>query len=268
MIKRSYIWAGIIALAMVGWLASGDLKARLEGEQAPAPVAAEEAKSSEETTIFRVEVRTFKAKDRRESMTLQGRTEAFKTLDVLARTNGIVEKSPRIEGDLVKVGDLLCELDISDRKARLAQSKAELASATRDFEAAEKLSAKKFVSQAKLASEQARLDAAKAAVEQMELDLAWTQVTAPISGTIAQRPTEQGKYLKVGESCAVITVLDPIIAVGQVNERMIGAMSVGAPAQFTLLNGAQFEGKIRFIAPQADNATRTFRIEGRGRQPG
>ena len=166
MIKRSYLWAGFFALAMAAWLASGELSPRsqADGQQQQTTKAAEEK-------LFRVEVQAFAASERLETLSLKGRTESSKTLEVLVRTRGIVERSPRSEGDQVKSGDLLCELDLSDRKARLAQAKAELASATRDFQAAEKLAKKKFVSAAKLATEQARLDAARALAEQMELDM-------------------------------------------------------------------------------------------------
>ncbi|NNE21083.1 MAG: efflux RND transporter periplasmic adaptor subunit [Rhizobiales bacterium] len=266
MIKRSYLWAGVFALALSGWLASGELLPRLQAN-AGADKPAEETISNA-AKPFRVQVQKFSATERHEVLSLQGRTESFKTLDVLVRTKGIVERALRTEGDVVKAGDLLCELDISDRKSRLAQAKAELASAQRDFEAAEKLAKSKFVSEAKLATERARLDAARATTEQMELDIKWTQVRAPIAGTVVKRPAEQGKYLKVGDTCAVLTVLDPILAIGQVNERQIGAMKVGSPASFKLISGQQISGKVRFIAPQADIATRTFRIEIEADNPG
>ena len=155
---------------MTGWLASGELLPRLQanaGTEKPVENVSDNAAKP-----FRVQVQKFNATVRREVLSLQGRTESFKTLDVLVRTKGIVERALRTEGDVVKAGDLLCELDISDRKSRLAQTRAEQASALRDFEAAEKLAKSKFVSEAKLATERARLDAARAATEQMELDQA------------------------------------------------------------------------------------------------
>ena len=256
MIKRSYIWAGVFAIAAVGWLASGELLPSLQADDPPKP-----KETVVEDKLFRVEVQRFVAKERREVLTLKGRTESHKTLEILVRTRGIVEGSPRREGERVTAGDVLCRLDISDRKARLAQSKAELASAERDFEAAQKLAKRKFVSEAKLATERARLDAARAVVEQIELDIGWTNVQAPINGTIAERPAEEGKYLKVGETCAVLKVLNPIRAIAQVSERLVSAVHVGAPASIELVNGQRLEGTVRFIAPQADIATRTFRIE-------
>lgn len=266
MFKRSYLWAIFFALLLVGWLASGHFLPQLRANVEPAPPPA--AVPARETGPFRVEVRVFKATERREVLGVTGRTEASKTLDVLVRVPGIVEASPKVEGDLVKAGELLCRLDLSDRKARLAQAKAELASAERDFNASEKLAQRKFTSEAKLASERARLDAARATVEQMELNLEWTEVRAPISGTIVNRPAEAGSYLGVGDACARITVLDPILAIGDVGERQIGALKVGDEASFELITGERLKGRIRFISPMADVKTRTFKVEITADNPG
>ncbi len=255
--KRSYLWAGLFAAAMAGWLASGQMASTSE-DSAPAdkPAAAET-----EQKPFRVVVDTFTSQPRQRVVTLRGRTESHKTLDVLVRTAGIVEQSPAREGDEVKAGDLLCRLDMSDRAARLAQARATLASAKRDYEAAAKLVGKKYVSQAKVASEKARLDAAMAAIEQIGLDIKWTEVRAPIAGILNARPAEVGRFLKVAEPCAQIAVLDPIVAVGQVAERDVADVRTGQPARIKLVTGEAMDGTIRFIAPQADLATRTFKVE-------
>lgn len=255
--KRSYFWAGFFALAMAGWLASGQIAKTSED----GAVSDDAAASARAEKPFLVEVKSFSSELRQKTVTLRGRTEPHKSLDVLVRTNGIVETSAFREGDRVKAGDILCELDLSDRGARLAQAKANQASAKRDYEAALKLEQKQFVSQAKLASELARLNAADAAVEQMELEIGWLKVRAPVDGTLSERPAEEGRYLKVGDPCAMITVLDPIVARGQIAERDIGSVRVGQPARIKLVTGETLEGSIRFIAPQADISTRTFKIE-------
>jgi multidrug efflux system membrane fusion protein len=255
--KRSYIWAGVFALVLGGWLASGQMATTAPESKQPQ----EKVAVSVEDKPFRVVVKTFKPQLRQAAVTLRGRTEPHKTLDVLVRTAGIVERSPFSEGDEVKAGDVLCELDMRDRTSVLARAQAELASAKRDYEAALGLSKKKFVSEAKLASELARLNAASAAVEQAELDIKWTKVLAPVDGTLNSRPAEEGRFLKTAEQCAELVALDPIVAMGQVAERDVSAVRMGQPARIELVTGEELEGSIRFIAPQADVATRTFRVE-------
>ena len=262
--KRSYVWAGVFALVLGGWLASGEFA---KTSQDSIKVTEPEVKARDEK-LFRVVTESFDSQMRQRVVTLRGRTEPHKTLEVLVRTAGIVERSKFHEGERVKAGDILCELDMSDRASRLARAQAEQASAKRDFEAAEKLAKRKFVSEAKLASELARLNAANASIEQIELDMKWTNVRAPINGTLSHRPAEEGRYLKVAEICARIVSLEPILAVGQLAEREIGTVKIGQPAQITLVTGQELEGTIRFIAPQGDVATRTFRVEIEAPNPG
>ena len=107
-------------------------------------------------------------------MTLQGRTEAFKTLDILVRTRGIVERSMRREGDKVKLRAMRCCVSWMCPTARLAwprprrnwQARPATLKQLRNWP-----SQKSLYRHAKLATEQARLDAARAVAEQIELEL-------------------------------------------------------------------------------------------------
>lgn len=252
-VKKSYIWAGVITVAIAGWLASGELMSRT--------TPAEDKPSETAQTLFRVEVETKTAAVRRPEILIRGRTEAFRTVDVRARTAGIVETVPLKEGDRVKAGDLLCQLDLGSRPAKLAEEKARLASAELDLNAADKLVQQEFVSRTKQAAEKAKYDAAKASVEQMEREMGYTKVTAPIAGTIENRPAEPGSFLQVGTVCARVVVLDPMLVVGQVSERDIAKLKAGMPGSAKMITGEAANGEIRHIAPTADQTTRTFRVE-------
>ncbi len=262
--RRSYIWAALFAAVMIGWLASGQLTPGIQADGPSKPVP---AATSQTDQPFKVTVRTFASKLRKETISVRGRTEAFRVVEVRARTKGIVEKSPLREGDTVKTGDLLCELDMANRPTRLSQAQAQLQSAKRDFEAVTSLSKQRFASEAKKASERARMDAASYAVEEIEWDIRWTKVASPVNGILASRPAEQGSYLQVGQLCASVTVLDPIIVTGQVGERLIGKLQEDQPAKVTLVTGDKLEGVIRHIAPKADIATRTFKVEVQVKNP-
>ena len=252
-IKQSYIWAGAIAVTIAGWLASGELMSRT--------TPAQDRPAETVQTVFRVEVETKIAAVRHPEILIRGRTEAFRKVDVRARTGGIVETVPRQEGDRVKAGDLLCRLDLGSRPAKLTEEKARLASAALDLNVADKLVRQQFASRTKQAAEQARYDAAKASVEQVERELGYTKITAPIAGTIASRPAEPGSLLQVGAVCARLVVLDPMIVVGQVSEREIAKLEVGMSGGAEMVTGEATAGRIRHISLTADPATRTFRVE-------
>jgi membrane fusion protein, multidrug efflux system len=210
---------------------------------------------------FRVQVARFTAEPRTSHITVRGHTEASKRIEVRTRTQGIIEESPFSQGDAVRHGDLLCRLDLAGRKAQLQQAKAQLASAEQDYEAARTLRQSDFVSESKLAAERARLDLARAQLDQIELDIGWTEIKAPADGVLAHKPAEVGNYLEPGAVCASLSVLDPSVVVAQIGERHVAAVHIGTTATARLATGETVEGTMRFIAPSAELATRTFRIE-------
>jgi multidrug efflux system membrane fusion protein len=251
--RRSYIWAGLFGIAVAGWLASGHFLA--------APARTEKLTAADPQVPFGVRVRTFEARERAAAVVVRGYTEASRRVAVRARTAGLVEASPFAQGDSVRAGEVLCRLDMAARKMQLAQAEAALASARRDYEAAKTLEGSSFVSTSKLVSEKARLDLAAAQREQIVWDIGYTAITAPIDGVLVAKPAEAGSYLQAGDVCATVSVLDPLIVVAQAGERDIAAITLGMPATARLTTGEEVAGTVRFIAPGADLATRTFRVE-------
>ncbi len=263
--KASYFWAFGFALLIAGWFISGDpslvgldMQPLYKASAKAEPVA---EKKPDTEKLFRVEVKLFKSRIRNSSLMVHGRTEIDKKITVRARTPGIVEQAPLKEGDRVKAGQLLCRLDMKDRKARLAEAKARMASARRDYYATSKLAQRKFASIAKQASDKARYDAAVAAVEQIELEMKWVNITAPIDATVTELQGEQGSYLQPGQACATLSVFDPILVSAQVGERDISKLKTGQSGTAKLVTGEKVAGTLSFISPNADIATRTFKVE-------
>ena len=95
----------------------------------------------------------------------------------------------------------------------------------------------------------------------MVQDIGYTRITAPVAGVLVSKPAEAGGYLQTGDLCATVSVLDPINVVVQAGERDISAIHTGMRASARLATGETVSGSVRFIAPAADLATRTFRVE-------
>ncbi|MGI9372534.1 MAG: efflux RND transporter periplasmic adaptor subunit [Hyphomicrobiales bacterium] len=262
--KLSYLWAFLILVTIGLWLGSDQLGLRAKlglPEKQVVETTETQVPATEDEKPFRVVVQTFSAEPRDDLIAVRGRTEASRRIDVRARTAGIVEKSPLREGDKVERGDLLCQVDVANREARLAEAKASLASATRDYEASAKLQKSNYTSNAKLATDKARAEAAQAAVDQIERDIAYTKIYAPTSGIIETRPAEIGAFLQIGTACATIVNLNPIVVTGDVTERAIPNVKPGMPAYAELVTGETLKGQITFISPKADIKTRTFKVE-------
>ena len=260
--RKSYIWATAITVGLGLWMASPYLM----GASSPEEGAAVETAAPEK--LFKVRVKTFTAIPRVAVVTANGVTAASKRVDARARTNGTIMESFFSQGQSVKTGDVLCKLDMASREADLAQAKASLASAQRDFEATEKLVKNSYATQAKLWSEKARLDAAQAVLMSIETDVGYLEVKAPVDGVLIEKPTEAGSLLTIGGLCATISKLDPLLVAVQISESYIPYVVEGMTAKAKLATGEEVDGKVSFISKTADLATRTFKVELEVANPG
>lgn len=256
--SKSYIWSALIALAIIGWFGSGLI---VPAASPDASTAGSEQKAIAEAKPFKVGVATFTAVERPSVFPVRGLTEASRQVEVRARTSGIVTEQAFQSGDVVKKGDLLCNLDLAARKAQLAKAKAQLASATLDYEASAKLAKSNFTARSKVMQQKAALEVALAEVEQIELDMSWTRVTAPQDGVLTADPAQTGAFIQTGGLCGTLKVMDPILVTANVPERLLPNITEGMAAQAKLVTGEEVSGKISSIAMSSDRETRTFRVE-------
>jgi Cu(I)/Ag(I) efflux system membrane fusion protein len=95
-----------------------------------------------------------------------------------------------------------------------------------------------------------------------EVDLV---VRSPISGTVLEKKVVQGQYVTEGQDLYLLADLSSLWLSAKVYEQELGGIKVGqlAVARFAAFPGREFRGRIRFIDPVLDPATRTagVRIE-------
>lgn len=254
----SYLWALLIALGIAGWVASGEMSRKSEAEAAISP---EETNVEEAAKLVSVRVVKSIAVDHARTISLRGRTQADRMVEVRAETAGRVVNRPVTKGQEVSKGALLCQLSVDDRQAWLAESQASLRQQEIEFNAAETLVKKGYRSKTNAAATEAALDAARAGVERMRVEMARTSIKSPFGGVVDETAAEIGDYLSVGSVCATIVDADPIRVVGFISERELNLVSVGNSATAILAVGGQVDGAIQFISRVADPATRTFRVE-------
>lgn len=256
--RASYVWAGVMTLAIVGWMATGDV---IRGGQTDTAAPSGTAPAVEPARLEQVRVETFLARERREKLLARGRTEVADRVHVVAETPGLVDRLLVDKGDAVSAGDVLCSVEPGARDAKLREARARLDQAQQDFEATEKLKERGFATDSQLRADRAALDAARSAFDQMRLDMARLDLTAPSGGIVESVPVEKGSMLAVGTTCATIVSMDPMRVIVQVSERDVGALATGMTGTVRLVTGTETAGPIVFIAPAADSTTRTFRVE-------
>lgn len=256
-IGRSPLIAIGLALVAGGWIASGQIGNDANGaEQASTPAA-----EKTETPRVSVRVADLVALPRMEMVSITGRTQASRTVELRAETEGQIVEILTQRGDTVSENDVIARLRLDNRSAKLAEAKALLRQREIEYDAAKKLHEKGFRSTTKQAESEAYLDAARAVVEQMDIDIARTALRAPFEGIIGAGHVELGDFVQIGDVAATIVDLDPVLAVGSVSERQIGGLQKGGVAEVTLVDGTTYSGVIHFIAPVADPQTRTYRVE-------
>jgi membrane fusion protein (multidrug efflux system) len=157
---------------------------------------------------------------------LTGRTSAYLVAEVRPQVGGIIQKRLFNEGGDVKAGSVLYQIDPATYQAAYASAKAALARAEANLtttrlraERYKELVAIKAVSQqdydditAALKQSEADNEVGKAAVETARINLAYTRITAPISGRIGKSSVTAGALVTAsqGSSLATIQQLDPV----------------------------------------------------------
>jgi membrane fusion protein (multidrug efflux system) len=143
---------------------------------------------------------------------LPGRLEAWRTAQVRARVEGIVEARLFTEGSDVKAGATLFKIDDRTYRAARDAAAADVEAARLTVERYRPLLAIKAVSQQEFDAAQARLKQAQAALARAALDLENTRVPAPISGRIGRALVTEGALVGRGEATHLATIeqIDPI----------------------------------------------------------
>jgi membrane fusion protein, multidrug efflux system len=209
-----------------------------------------------------------------------GHTESPSTVEIRARASGYLTRAAFHEGDLVKKGELLFEVDPKPYRASLDRARAELASARVDVELARKNSARgEQLFQANVISEQewdtrsatfhqleARTLVASAAVNSAELDLDYAYVRSPIAGRIGRFLVTPGNLVGPNLPTPLTTVVsvDPLYVYVDVDEtralRLGRTPGAVARVGFSGEDGFAHEAKLDFLDNRVDPQTGTLKV--------
>lgn len=212
-----------------------------------------------------------------------GRTEGSREVQVRARVSGILEKQLYTEGDSVKAGAVLFQIERAPFEIELAQARGTLAEVTarealagQEHERLRTLADKRAISQkeadqAASAVQQARALAqvARARVRQAELNLSYTTVSAPIDGITGRAQQSIGSLVSPTNESAMLTTLtrgDPLWVRFSLSEAEYATVR-GADAKnlrigLELADGKPYPGEARvnFAGSTVDAATGTVQM--------
>ncbi len=145
---------------------------------------------------------------------LPGRLSAYRTAQVRARVEGIIEKRRFIEGSDVGAGATLFRIDPRNYQTAYDSAKADVGVARQTVERYQPLLAVNAISQQDYDLAVAKLKQSEAALSRAQLDLDNTNVPAPISGRIGRAQVTEGALVGRGEATLLATIeqVNPIYA--------------------------------------------------------
>lgn len=207
-----------------------------------------------------------------------GRIRADQSLSVYARAAGLVTNLRKDEGDTVKAGEVLGEIDASQSRAALNQSLASVASqqrklaqSTRDLARVQALADRGFATRATLEAAQLVVDRDReeltrvsAAVQEARSRLEDFVIRAPIAGQIVLRPIDPGQVVDLRTQIfQLVSKTEPEVET-DIDETVAGVLRVGMSARLSPagLNGKTFDGKVKYVADRIEPTTggRTIRL--------
>jgi membrane fusion protein, multidrug efflux system len=233
-----------------------------------------------------VSVVTLRARPVSMTTELPGRVSAYQVAEVRPQVSGVILRRLFEEGDRVKAGDQLYQIDPAPYEAVLAQARATLAGARAAVTTAKLtverdqplVEARAVARQdydnevATLEEDEAQVAAAAAAVRTAKINLAYTRVYAPIDGRTGRSSVTEGALVTADQTSSLVTItgLDPIyvdltestaallrlrreLSAGKV--RSVGGN--GAPVNLTLEDGSGYglRGRLEFSEVTVDQST-------------
>ena len=282
--RRLAKWLFVLALAIAAffaWQHFEDIAPTPDVAQAPAPKGGRGGGANGPQTIRDAEATKG---DIPLYVDALGTVTSLATVTVRTQIAGNLQQIGFQEGQIVKAGDFLAQIDSRPYQATLAQAQGQLAKDTalhaqaqadlarfvvlgkQDSIATQQIDDQKFlVAQdiAAMASDQAQIDAAN-------LNINYCRIVAPVSGRIGLRQVDQGNYVQVSDAngIVVITQLQPISVIFSTPEdnlpQIEARLNSGATLPVTVFDRANVKqlatGSLTTTDNQIDTTTGTFKL--------
>ena len=220
-----------------------------------------------------------------------GTTEGFVNADIYPKISGYLIKQNYTDGDQVRTGQLLFQIDDREYKAALDQALGDLAQKEADYKKnAQDLSRYKPLYDQQVISKQdfdhvnqntrasaAAVASAQAAVETAKLNEQWTQVNSPIDGIAGIAKTQVGNLVSPTSLLTTVSQLDPIKVEFPISEREYlhfadkinrhekdGDSKQDPDLEMVLADGSTYKYRGRFYVAnrQVNIQTGTIKIQG------
>jgi len=188
---------------------------------------------------------------------------ANESVELKAETEGIVQEVLFEEGQAVAKDQLLLRLDDTKLAATLAEAEATFKLSGATFARSQQLLHDKLISQQEYDQAAASFDRTRAAVDLMRRQLRDAKVHAPFAGVVGARQVSPGQVITRATVLTTLVDLDPVKVEFYVPESRLSQAQVGQLIEITVpaYPGRKYRGKVYFISPKLDEATRRVLVK-------
>src|SRR5438874_3188708 len=244
--------------------------------------AATAQKAAPKASPIRVSIASVEKADFPVYLTGLGAVQAFNTVVVRTRVDGQIDKIAFQEGQSVKQGDLLAEIDprpfqaaLDQAKAKKVQDEANLANANLDLQRFTKLGEfatrqQTDTQRSTVAQLTAQIAADEAAISNAQTQVDYTQVKAPISGVAGLRQVDLGNIVNASTQTGIVTItqIEPIAVIFTAPEEQLPYINEPQSVQPLKVIAITTDGKkplaegtLAVVNNQVDSTSGTIRLK-------
>jgi membrane fusion protein (multidrug efflux system) len=246
-----------VAVLCAAWAIYATQHGKTPGSSAPGPGGG--GRSGSPTLVTTVSVRQERVAQKLEAL---GTARANESVDISSKASNIVTAIRFRDGERVRQGQVLVQLDDATARADVAAAQATLTESQSQYDRARELLNTQAVSKSQFEQLEATLKANRARLQAAQARLEDTVIRAPFSGRVGLRRVSVGTLISPGD---VITTLDDTSVIKldfSVPENFVSTLREGLPVRATApaFPGRSFAGKVASIDSRVDINTRSVTV--------
>ena len=195
--------------------------------------------------------------------TVSGILEPIRTVGVNAQMSGALLGVNAEEGNYVRQGQTLAQIDARELEAQVKSAEAALELAESNAKRSDELWKQRIVTALEYERDRAALASAQASLEQLKTRLGYATIRSPISGVVTEKRLEAGDIVSPQTRLFSVADNSTLVSRVMVSELDVPLLQQGAVVDVTVdaLGGARVPGRIRRVFPAADSVTRLVPVE-------